>query len=118
MDNKITNFLKERNPFYVDSDTLTIKLPLGKDRDMDFAHILGNYSTPWLFTMRGYYKEDYAMLYINDYEIPNCNLSLIQYLFAYFPTIKWIGLGCIKGEPGEYWKPRYIIHRDDPTMPK
>jgi hypothetical protein len=76
MDDKITNFLKERNPLYVDSDTLTIKLPLGKDRDMDFAHILGNYSTPWLFTMRGYYKEDYAMLYINDYECFFSNLTI------------------------------------------
>lgn len=51
------------------------------------------------------------MLYWNDYEIPNVNVSLFSYLFEYFPTIKWIGLGCYKGQVGEIWKPKLVVTR-------
>ena len=107
-------FLKTRYPFWIDQNNLDIKFPTGMDKNDRLDKILAKYNQPWLFTVRGYYIPDkYIMLYTMDYEIPNCNISLIQYLLNYFPTIKWIGLGCIKGKPGEFWRPRMIYVRDD-----
>ena len=60
--------------------------------------------------------DDHLILYVNDYEIPNVNVVLMQYLFTYFPDIKWIGLGCIKGEEGEEWKPRLVIRRNNTDL--
>jgi hypothetical protein len=50
-------------------------------------------------------------MYWNDFEIPNVNASIFAYLFDYFPTIKWIGMGCHKGEDGQIWKPKLKITR-------
>lgn len=52
------------------------------------------------------------MLYVNDFEIPNVSAQVFVYLFEYFPTIKWIGLGCNKGNIGEAWKPKLKIYKE------
>jgi hypothetical protein len=106
-------FLNKRYPFWLDPETLAIRFPTGMDRDDRLDKILSKYGVSWLITLRGYYiPDEYIMLYTMDYEIPNCNVSLIQYLLNYFPTIKWVGLGCTKGKPGEFWKPRMVFMRD------
>ena len=50
---------------------------------------------------------------VDDYEIPNVVTALFTYLFEYFPTVKWIGLGCHKGKVGEIWKPKLVITKPD-----
>jgi hypothetical protein len=56
-------------------------------------------------------EDEYIMIYWNDFEVPNINASLFSYLFEFFPTIKWVGLGCNKGEIGQVWKPKFKITR-------
>lgn len=117
MDEKVKYFLEHRVPFYIEADTLLIKIPISKDRGQDLTHIMTQYGYPWIGATRGYLDKatdpTYLMLYTDDYDVPNVNVAMAQYLFNYFPTIKWIGLGCIKGVPGEYWKPRLVIRRDN-----
>ena len=115
---KVDEFLRNRKPFYIDSSTLGIKVVNGNDANMDFAHIFYKYGYPWLTTIRGYVMEnEFIMIYTDDYEIPNCTVALLQHLFIFFPNTIWIGLGCIKGEPGEIWKPRFIVERDSKYLP-
>ena len=40
-------------------------------------------------------------------------IGVLIYLFEYFPSISFIGLGAIRGERGDLWKPRLVIHRND-----
>lgn len=115
---KVNNFLTNRIPFYIDSSNLCIKVITGQESSEDFAHIFYKYRWPWLTTIRGYVSPNkFIMIYQDDYEIPNCTMALIQNLFIFFPKILWIGLGCIKGEPGDIWKPRFIVERDSKYMP-
>ena len=54
------------------------------------------------------------MIYINDFEVPSqMATGVLNYLFEYFPSISFIGLGAIRGERGDLWKPRLVIHRND-----
>ena len=53
------------------------------------------------------------MLNGGDYEVPNINVSVLSFIFEYFPGIKWIGLGCHIGKVGEIWEPKYIIYRNN-----
>lgn len=104
-----------RKPLYLDSETLLVKFPTSKHMNTSHARWFSEINYPFVHTVRGYYmkteKDEYLMLYWNDYEIPNVNVSLFSYLFEYFPTIKWIGLGCYKGQVGEIWKPKLVVTR-------
>jgi hypothetical protein len=77
------------------------------------AFLSRKYGYNWLFAIRGYYwPGSHVMLYIGDYECPNCTVLVTSYIFASFPDIKYIGLGCNKGNPGEIWPPKIIIAKD------
>lgn len=105
-------FHKKRKPFYLESDTLLVKFPTSKHMDCSHAKWFSEIGYPFVHTVRGYYiKDEYIMLYWNDFEIPNVNASVFSYLFDFFPTIKWIGLGCNKGALGEVWTPKLKITR-------
>lgn len=110
-------FHLNRKPFYIDTDTLLVKFPTQKHMDVSHAKWLSEIGYPFSHTIRGYYmktdNDEYLMLYWNDYEIPNVVAALFTYLFEYFPTVKWIGLGCHKGKVGEIWKPKLIITKPD-----
>lgn len=109
-----SDFHKLRKPFYLDDNTLLIKFPTSKHMNTSHAEWFSQEGISYLYTIRGYYIENsYVMLYTNDFEIPNIAAQVLIYLFEYFPTIKWIGLGCNKGNIGEVWKPKLKIYRDD-----
>lgn len=106
-----------RVPLYLDIDTLNVKLAKGKYADMSHAEWFNEIGYPFVHTVRGYYvktdDDEYIMLYWNDFEVPNINVSLFSYIFSYFPTLKWLGLGCHIGKEGEFWKPKYKIYKYD-----
>lgn len=105
-------FYKGRKPFYIDNELLLVRFPTSKHMDCSHAKWFSEVGYPYVHTVRGYYIEDsHIILYWNDFEIPNVNVSIFPYLFEYFPTIKYIGLGCHKGKIGEEWKPKLIITR-------
>jgi hypothetical protein len=107
-------FLEERTPIYIDNETALAILVNNSDlKNKTFSEIFFKLRYPWINTTRGYLKDDHLMLYVNDYEIPNVNVYLFPYLFTHFPQINWVGLGCIKGNPGDIWKPRLIIRKSD-----
>ena len=107
-------FHSKRKPFYLDTDTLLVRFPTTKHMDCSHAVWFSEIGYPYVHAVRGYYmKDSYIMLYWNDFEIPNVNASLFPYLFEYFPTIKYIGLGCQKGKIGEVWKPKLVITRGE-----
>lgn len=111
------NFLSERTPLYIDNETAQAVIVNNSTlKDATFAEIFSHLHYPWLFTTRGYIKDNHIILYVNDYDIPNINISLLQYLFTYFPSIDWVGLGCIKGNPGEWWKPRLVVRRNNSDL--
>lgn len=113
----IEEFHKLRQPFYIDGDTLNVKFPTSqKYRDCSHAEWFSDIGYPYCHTIRGYYmetEEPYLMIYWNDFEIPNVTILLVPYLFEYFPKVKWIGLGCDKGNIGEIWNPKLKIIKND-----
>ena len=115
MDNKekVQDFLNNRIPFYID-ENVRIKVIKGDKSNRPLIEILQDQGYSWISTIRGYIMDDHAMLYVNDFQTPNCNTILIQALFAYFPNITWIGLGCLVGNPGEIWEPRLKIYKNAP----
>jgi hypothetical protein len=113
---KLEEFFSNRIPFFIDENA-RIKIPSRNDQKNSLIQILNQAGYSWIGTPRGYVKDDYAMLYSNDYQIPNCNVILLQAIFAYFPQINWIGLGCIIGESGEFWKPRLKVFKELNTSP-
>lgn len=108
-------FHQARTLLYIDTDTLNIKVAKGQYANCSHAEWFNKIDYPFVHTVRGYYMktedDEYIMLYWNDFEVPNINASLIPYIFSYFPTLKWIGLGCHIGKVGEIWKPKYKITR-------
>lgn len=108
---KIEEFLEKRLPVWLHPETALLHIVSNQERNMNFQEIFMRLHIPWLFTTRGYIYEDHMILYINDYEIPNVNVSLLNYIFAYFPDIEWVGLGCNKGKQGEFWKPKLKVYR-------
>lgn len=112
----LEEFHKLRKPFYIDPETLDVKFPAQKHMDTNHAIWFTEMGYPYVHTVRGYYMETeedcFIMLYWNDFEVPNIVIQAFPYLFEYFPKIKWIGLGCHIGEPGEIWKPKYKITRE------
>ena len=56
-------------------------------------------------------EEEFVMLYWNNFDIPNITICILSYIFAYFPEIDWIGLGCHQGKDGERWEPQLKVTR-------
>ena len=84
----------------------------GTDGNDMHAFLSKKYGYNWMFAIRGYYwPKSHVMLYIGDYECPNCTTLVSSYLFSYFPDIKYVGFGCNKGNPGEIWEPKIIVIR-------
>lgn len=107
-------FHNNRTPFYIDNETLLIKMASNKYKDWTHVKWFNEINYPFLHTIRGYFiegEDPHIIIYWNDFEIPNANFSLLSYLFEYFPTIKWIGVGCNKGKVGEEWKPKLKVTR-------
>lgn len=115
MDISTYNF-EEREPLYIDLDTLNIKVAKGKYSKMSHAEWFNECNIPFVHTVRGYYlkndQDEFIMLYWNDFEVPNMNASVYSQIFSYFPNIKWLGLGCHIGKVGTCWNPKYIIIRN------
>ena len=77
------------------------------------AFLSKKYGYNWMFSIRGYYwPGSHVILYIADYECPNCTTLVAPYLFQRFPDIKYVGFGCNKGKPGEIWSPKICIVKD------
>ena len=112
---KLEEFHQLRKPLFVHPETLLIKFPGAKHLNSSCAEWFSNEGIPYLHTIRGYYNErdKYLMLYANDFEIPDVVVKFLNYIFEYFPTIEWIGLGCNKGEIGEIWPPKLKVLRND-----
>lgn len=108
-------FHDNRVPLYLDIDTFNIKLAKGKFANMSHAEWFNELNYPFVHTIRGYYMktedDEYIILYWNDFEVPNINVSLFSYIFSYFPTLKWLGLECHVGKSGEIWEPKYKIYK-------
>lgn len=110
---KEKEFLSNRIPFFLDDES-RINIINKNDANQKHSDICDKYHYNWHLHIRGYLSpNEFVMLYIADYEIPNCTTWLIQYFFNKFPDIKWVGLGCIKGKIGEYWRPRMVVVRDN-----
>jgi len=107
-------FLEKRIPIWLEGEDLHISRPTSAaDRTDMHAFLSKKYGYNWLFAIRGYYwPGSHVMLYNGDYETPNCTTYVSQYLFNYFPDIKYIGFGCNKGKVGEIWSPKVTIIRD------
>ena len=114
-------FHKSRKMFYL-NDYGVIKFISSSNKKETHAKWFSDHDIPFLGTMRGYYKEgdkdkkeeSFIMIYINDFEVPSqMATGVLNYLFEYFPSISFIGLGAIRGERGDLWKPRLVIHRND-----
>lgn len=111
-------FLKKRIPIWLEGDDLHISTP-SSDRDRSDMHAMlcKKYNYNWMFSIRGYYwPGSHVILYIGDYEMPNCTVMVASYLFSYFKDIKYVGFGCDKGEIGEIWQPKLLITRDTSLM--
>lgn len=113
----VEEFLQKRTPIYINPQTgiLTV-VNSASIRDLDFARIFFDLKIHWLNATRGYVMDKHAILYVNDYEIPAFAIDCIVYIFNYLPDIEWIGLGCNKGKPGEIWKPKLVIRRNDADL--
>ena len=103
-------FLEKRTPIWLEGEDLHISTPSKNDAGDMHAFLSKKYGYSWMFAIRGYYwPGSHVMLYIEDYECPNCTTLVAPYLFSYFPDIKYIGFGCNKGKVGEIWPPKIII---------
>ena len=106
-------FLEKRIPIWLEGEDLHISTPSKNDANDMHAFLSKKYGYSWLFAIRGYYwPGSHVVLYIGDYETPNCTTLVAPYLFNYFPDIKYIGFGCDKGKVGEIWPPKIIITKD------
>lgn len=106
-------FLEKRTPIWLEGEDLHVSTPGASDRNDMHTFLSKKYGYNWLFAIRGYYwPGSHVMLYIGDYECPNCTTLVAPYLFYYFPDIKYVGFGCNKGNPGEIWPAKILIVRD------
>ena len=106
-------FLEKRIPIWLEGDDLHVATPSQQDKNDMHAFLSKKYHYNWMFAIRGYYwPGSHVVLYIGDYECPNCTTLVIPYLFQYFPDIKYIGFGCDKGKPGEIWQPKITAIRN------
>lgn len=111
----LEEFHKLRKPFYLDPDTLLVKFPTQKHMDCSHAVWFTEMGYPYIGTIRGYYyktdEDEFIMIYTNNFAVPNLTIITFNYLFEYFPTVKWVGVGCIIGEIGDIWKPQIVVKR-------
>lgn len=120
----MTEFEEKRMPLYIDNSTLSIVFAPVKYSNTSHALWFNDYHYPFPNTLRGYYwgrsnknmdkpkeEEEFVMLYWNNFDIPNITICILSYIFAYFPEIDWIGLGCHQGKDGERWKPQLKVTR-------
>ncbi len=106
-------FLEKRIPIWLEGEDLHISTPSASDRNDMHAFLSKKYGYSWLWAIRGYYwPKSHVMLYIGQYETPNCTTLVAPYIFNYFPDIKYIGFGCYVGKPGEIWNPKIIVLRN------
>lgn len=106
-------FLEKRIPIWLEGDDLHIATPSSADRKDMHVFLSKKYGFSWLWSIRGYYWPGLCVqLYQGDYETPNCTTMVANYLFNYFPDIKYIGFGCNKGKIGELWTPKITIIRN------
>lgn len=107
-------FLEKRIPIWLEGEDLHISRPTSNvDRNDMHTYLSKKYGYNWLFAIRGYYwPGSHVMLYIGDYECPNCTTLVAPYLFSAFPDINYIGFGCNKGKVGEIWEPKILIARN------
>lgn len=106
-------FLNKRIPIWLEGDDLHVSRPSGNDSNDMHAFLSKKYGYNWMFAIRGYYwPGSHVMLYIGDYECPNCTTLVAPYLFGYFPDIKYIGFGCNKGKVGEIWPAKIMLIRN------
>ena len=108
-------FLEKRQPFWLAGEDLEIVMPTNSDKHDMHAHLCKKYHYSWMHCIRGYWmpEEHFAVLYVGDYETPNCTILVVQYLLNYFPEIEWVGLGCYKGKKGDIWEPKVIVKNND-----
>lgn len=106
---KEQTFHSSRHPFYINQNGEMV-FPRRKI-DFTASHVdwFAAENIPFLGTIRGFIKDNYAYLYINDFEIPDVSPHLLSYIFLKEPSINWIGLGCHKGNVGEEWLPKLIV---------
>lgn len=106
-------FLEKRIPIWLEGEDLHISTPSASDRNDMHAFLSKKYGYNWMFAIRGYYwPGSHVMLYMGDYETPNCTTLVTPYIFQYFSDVNYIGFGCDKGEVGEIWKPKICIVKD------
>lgn len=106
-------FLEKRIPFWLEGNNLTITIPTNSDRNDVHAHLCKKFGYDYLFCIRGYWWPDsHVMLYTGNYNIPNVTVYVLNYLFDYFRDIKYIGLGCYKGNFGDIWDAQLYVPRD------
>lgn len=110
-------FLEKRIPIWLEGEDLHVSTPSKNDGNDMHAFLSKKYGYSWMFAIRGYYwPGSHVVLYIGDYECPNCTTLVTPYLFNYFTDIKWIGFGCNKGKVGEIWKPKILVLKDTSCM--
>lgn len=107
-------FLNIRMPFWLEGDDLRIAMPSNvSDKNDTHAHLCKKFGYNFMYAIRGYWiPKDHVTMYTANYAIPNMTVYVLNYIFEYFKDIKYIGLGCIIGEPGEIWKPQLVIPRN------
>ena len=106
-------FLEKRTHIWLEGDDLHISTPSNMDKNDMHAFLSKKYGYNWMFAIRGYYwPGSHVMLYIGDYECPNCTTLVAPYIFNYFQDINYIGFGCDKGKPGEIWTPKILVARN------
>ena len=110
----MNNFLEERQPVYIDNDTgIALQVTNTNLKDKPFTYIFKELRVVWLNTTRGYLYDNHLILYVNDFEIPNLNFVMMQYLFQHFNEIEWIGLGLHKGKKDTFWEPKLKVYCND-----
>ena len=109
--NSNPSFLELRTPVYLDPEKVIIRPITGKFSNSSWEEIFYQMGYGWIGITRGYIYNGHMILYVNDFEIPNVNVCLLSYIFTYFPDIEWIGLGCNKGKPGDFWEPKLKVFR-------
>ena len=106
-------FLKGRMPYWLEGEELRIIMPSNTDKTDVHSHLSKKYGYSWIYALRGYWwPHSHAMIYTGDYETPNMTIGVVKYLLNYFDDINWLGIGCDKGKPGEFWLPKVIIPRN------
>lgn len=106
-------FLSKRIPFWLENENLNIVIPTTTYRNDVHSHLCEKFGYSWIHCIRGYWwPNSHVQLYTGNYNVPNITIYVVSYLFEYFKDIKYIGLGCYKGKPGEIWEPQLIVPRE------